>query len=381
MMIKTKPGAKVTPVRNVPFFNYPYLFKSRQEKFTEIFTDVCSRGAYIHQRDCVEFEENLAKFVGAKYALGVANGTDAIWLGLMAAGLERGDEVICCSHTYIATGGAIHFAGGIPVAADCKSDHMIDPESVRQKITNKTKAILPTQVNGRCCDMDALQAIADECGLFILEDAAQGLGAKYKGRGIGTFDKGGTISFYPAKNLGSFGDAGGFVTNDKEMYDKVKLLRDHGRNEDGEFVMWGFNSRLDNLQAAILNYKLSYYQEEVDRRRSIANMYQTELENISQLQLPPAPDSDPDYYDVYQNYELEAENRDQLKQFLKDNGIGTLIQWNGQPIHSLKSLGYLDEQLPYTDNMFAKCLMLPMNTSLSDEDVAYVCNKVNEFYS
>lgn len=369
------------PLRNVPFFNYPYLFKSREEDFVRIFKDVGYRGAYILQKDLVEFESNLAKFAGTKYAVGLANGTDAIWIALMAAGIGKGDEVIFASHTYIATAASIHFVGAIPVPADCKEDHMIDPESVRKLITPNTKAILPTQVNGRCCDMDELLKIAKEYNLIILEDAAQGLGAKFKGKGVGTFDKGGTISFYPAKNLGSFGDAGGFVTNDKEMYEKVMLLRDHGRNDDGVFVMWGFNSRLDNLQAAFLNYKLGYYADEITRRRQIAAKYQERLGHLNQLHLPPAPDANPDYFDVYQNYEIEAEQRDELKVFLKENGVGTLIQWSGQPVHSITSLGFSGTGLPYTEKMFTKCLMIPMNTALTDDDVDYVCDQIVKFYS
>ena len=222
--------------------------------------------------------------------------------------------------------------------------------------------------------------IAKEHNLIVLEDAAQGLGAKYKGKGVGTFDKGGTISFYPAKNLGSFGDAGGFVTNDKDMYEKVMLLRDHGRNDDGVFVMWGFNSRLDNLQAAILNYKLGYYDQEIIRRREIASMYQAKLGGLKELLLPPAPDADSDYFDVYQNYEIEAERRDELKGYLKENGVGTLIQWSGQPVHSITSLGFSGKGLPYTEEMFKKCLMIPMNTALTNEDVEYVCEQIIKFY-
>jgi dTDP-4-amino-4,6-dideoxygalactose transaminase len=368
-------------MKNVPFFNYPYLFKSREEDFVKIFKDVGYRGAYILQKDLREFEENLAKFAGTKYAVGLANGTDAIWIALMAAGISKGDEVIFASHTYIATAASIHFVGAIPIPADCREDHMIDPESVRKLITPKTKAILPTQVNGRCCDMNALIAIAKEHNLIIIEDAAQGLGAKFKGKGVGTFDLGGTISFYPAKNLGSFGDAGGFVTNDKDMYEKVMLLRDHGRNDDGVFVMWGFNSRLDNLQAAFLNYKLGYYSDEITRRREIATMYQDRLGHLKQLLLPPAPSNDSDYFDVYQNYEIEAEHRDELKSFLKDNGVGTLIQWSGQPVHSITSLGFSGEGLPYTEKMFTRCLMIPMNTALTNEDVEYVCEQIIKFYN
>lgn len=367
-------------MRIVPFFNYPFLFKSREDDFIRIFKEVGSRGAYILQKDLLDFEDNLANFAGTKYAVGLANGTDAIWLALMAAGIGKGDEVIFASHTYIATAAAIHFVGAIPIPADCRKDHMIDPDSVRKLVTKRAKAILPTQLNGRCCDMDALVRIAKENNLLILEDAAQGLGSKYKGKGIGTFDLGATISFYPAKNLGSFGDGGGFVTNNKEMYDQVMLLRDHGRNDDGIFVRWGFNSRLDNLQAAILNYKIGYYNEEIEKRRGIAVYYQKHLGNVSELLLPPAPDSDPKYFDVYQNYEIEAERRDDLKIYLKENGIGTLIQWNGQPVHSITSLGFAGTGLPYTEAMFKKCLMIPMNTSLQEEDLEYVCDTILKFY-
>ncbi len=367
-------------MRNIPFFNYPALFKSREDDFIRIFKDVGSRGAYILQKDLKEFENNLADFTGTNFAVGVANGTDAIWLALMAAGIGEGDEVIFSSHTYIATAASIHFVGARPVPADCGKDHMIDPSSVESLITSKTKAIIPTQLNGRCCDMDSLLKIARENNLIIIEDAAQGLGAKFKGKSVCSFDKGGTISFYPAKNLGSFGDGGAFITDDEDMYRKVMLMRDHGRNEDGVFVRWGFNSRLDNLQAAILDYKLTYYDSEIERRRHIASIYQDRLGAVKELLLPPAPGSEPDHFDVFQNYEIEAENRDELKKFLRDNGIGTLIQWNGQPVHFIKSLGFKGEGLPYTDSMFKKCLMLPMNTSLSDEDVKYICEKILNFY-
>ena len=336
---------------------------------------------FILQKDLNEFEDNLKKFIGIKYAIGVANGTDAIWLALLAADIGSGDEVIFASHTYIATAGAIKFVGAKPIPADCREDHMIDPKSVEKLITDKTKAIIPTQLNGRCCEMDTLLDIAKKHNLIIIEDAAQGLGAKYKGKGIGTFDKGGTISFYPAKNLGSFGDAGAFVTNDEEMYNKVKLLRDHGRDENGKFVSWGFNSRLDNLQAAILNFKLKYYNDEINRRRDIATIYNEELSNIKELHLPPSPDENKDYFDVYQNYEIEAKNRDQLKSFLSDNYVGTLVHWNGQAVHSIKELGFSGKGLPYTEKVFERCLMIPMNTSLTNGEVKYICNKINQFYA
>lgn len=365
---------------NIPFFNYPYLFKSREDDFIKIFKEVGNKGAYILQKDLEDFEKNLAKYCNSKYAIGVANGTDAIWLALEAAGIGEGDEVILSSHTYIATAGAVAFVNAIPVPVECKDDWMIDPESVENAITKKTKAIIPTQLNGRCCDMDRLREIAKKNNLIIIEDAAQGLGAKYKGEFAGTMGLAGTISFYPAKTLGSFGDAGAILTNDKALYDKMRFARDHGRNDDGEFIMWGYNSRLDNLQAAILNYKLAYYDDEVKRRREIASIYDGELKDIKQIKLPPPPLENDKYFDIYQNYEIWAENRDSLKLFLMEQGIGTLIQWGGQPVHSLKKLGF-NLSLPYTDNFFKGCLMIPMNTSLKDEEAHFICQKIKEFYA
>jgi len=365
--------------QTVPFFNYPYVFTSREEKFMEIIREVGRRGAFIMQKDLVDFERHIANYVGAKYAVGVANATDGLHLAVRAAGIGPGDEVIFASHTMVATAAAIYFAGATPVPVDCGPDHLIDPESIRVAVTSKTKAIMPTQLNGRTANMDEIQAIADEYGLLIIEDSAQALGSKFKGKCAGTFGLAGVISFYPAKTLGSFGDGGILFTNDEEMYKRLLLLRDHGRDEHGDVVMWGLNSRLDNLQAAILDYKLTYYDEEIRRRREIAAMYQAYLEDIPELLLPPAPDSDVEHFDIYQNYELEAERRDDLKAYLKNHGIGTLIQWGGKAVHQFKNLGF-DVRLPYTERMFTRCLMLPMNTSLSDEDVLYVSNMVRAFY-
>jgi dTDP-4-amino-4,6-dideoxygalactose transaminase len=368
-----------TMSRSVPFFNYPHVFMPHKEELLTRITDICSKGSFILQQDLENFESNLAKYLGAKYAIGVANGTDALVIALKAADIGEGDEVIFASHTYVATAAAIHFAGAIPVPVECGFDHLIDPESIKAAITSKTKAIMPTQLNGRTCNMDVLQAIADEHGLLIVEDAAQGMGAKFKGKCAATFGVAGTISFYPAKTLGCFGDGGAVITNDDEMYEKLWMLHDHGRDRDGLVRMWGYNTRLDNLQASILDFKLTHYDEEVARRREIASMYQERLGDLSELQLPPAPNSDPDHFDVYQNYEFQAERRDDLKTYLRENGIGTIIQWAGKPVHQFEGLG-IHATLPVTDRFFTRCLMLPMNTSLSNDDVEYVSDKVRKFY-
>lgn len=365
--------------RSIPFFNYPALFMEDEAGLTDVVMSVLRRGAYIMQKDLAEFEAALAHYTGAKHAIGVADGTNAILLGLLALDLPRGSEVIIASHTYVATAGATHFAGLTPVPVDCGPDHMIDPASVEAAITPRTRVIMPTQLNGRTSNMAAIRDIAERHNLIIAEDAAQALGSKFKGQCAGTFGAFGTISFYPAKLLGCFGDGGAVLTNDGEVARKVRLLHDHGRNEDGVFVGWGTNSRLDNLQAAVLNYRLKSFDEAIARRRQIASSYQERLCEISDLTLPPAPGSEPDRFDVFQNYEMEAGQRDALRDHLKAKGVGTLIQWSGQPVHQIEALG-LKKNLPNTDCLFQRCFMLPMHVALSDDDIAYICDTIRAFY-
>ena len=368
-----------TEMRSIPFFNYPALFKQREDEFMATFKEVCSRGAYILQKDLHDLEDALKKFLNVKYVFGVADGTNALILGLRAVGVGKGDEVILPSHTYIASASSVHDVGATPVPVDIGPDHMLDPAVIEAAITDKTKAIMAVQVNGRTCDMDAIKKIADKHGLLIVEDSAQALGSKFKGQSAGTFGSFGTFSFYPAKVLGCFGDGGAIVTNDDAVGEKLALLRDHGRDETGEVVEWGTNSRLDNLQAAFLNLKLKEYPQDIARRREIAQRYNDAFADIDDITVPPGPDANPDHFDVYQNYELEAGQRDELRAFLKEHGIGTIVQWAGTPIHQFKKLGFT-QTLPKTDAFFEKCFMLPMNMALSDEDVTYICEKVRAFY-
>jgi dTDP-4-amino-4,6-dideoxygalactose transaminase len=369
----------MTTTRIIPFFPYSALFEADEQALTGIMQDVCRRGAFIQQKDCREFEANLASFIGVKHVFGVANGTDAIIIGLKAAGIGPGDEVILPSHTYIATAAAVHMVGAIPVLAECGPDHMLDAGDVERRITPRTRAIMPVQVNGRTCDMDAIGDLANRHKLLICEDAAQGLGSRFKGQGAGTFGVFGTISFYPAKLLGCFGDGGAIITNDDATAAKVALLRDHGRNEEGRVVTWGYNSRLDNLQAAVLTHKLKTFQRDIDRRRAIAALYQRELGDLIEVTLPPGPVSDPRHFDVYQNYEIECDSRDQLKLHLEEHGVRTIIQWAGTPVHQFKELGFTVD-LPLTDRFFTRCLMLPMNVTLADDDVRYISGVIRRFY-
>lgn len=366
-------------MRKVPFFNYPAVYEDYAEKFQQALKDVGSRGAFIMQDDLARFEADLADYTGAAYVVGVANATDGLQMAMMAGKLPPGGEVIISSHTMIATASAIHFAGGVPVPVEAGSDHLIDIDSAKQAISERTVAVCPTQLNGRTCNMDSLLELAKTHNLTVYEDAAQALGSKFRGKSAGTFGVASCISFYPAKVLGALGDAGAVLTNDKEVYRTLMLLRDHGRNAKGELELWGFNSRMDNLHAAFLNIQLKDYPNVVKRRREIAARYHAGLKDLQELKLPPAPDQDPDHFDIYQNYEIEAERRDDLKKHLSENGIGTLIQWSGQAVHHAGKLGF-DQSLPYTDGLFEKMLMLPLNMSLQNEDIDYVIEQIRSFY-
>jgi dTDP-4-amino-4,6-dideoxygalactose transaminase len=364
----------------IPFFNYRGAFASREDEFLDIIRDIIRRGAFIQQRDLAEFEDALAAYLGVPYALGVGNATDGLIIALRAAGLEPGDEVIFPSHTMVASPASVAHAGGIPVPVDCGPDHLIDPAAVEAAVTGRTRAIMPVQLNGRTCDMDAIERIARRHDLMIVEDAAQALGSRFRGRFAGTFGIAAAFSFYPAKILGCFGDGGAIVTSNAEVARKMRLLRDHGRNDDGEVEMWGFNSRLDNLQAAILHAQFRDYDEIITRRRSIAILYDQLLSGIPEIALPPAPDSDADHFDVFQNYEIEAENRDRLRAYLSENGVGTIIQWGGTPVHLHKGLGF-DVSLPATERLFERCLMLPMNMMVTNDEVGYIAEIIRNFYS
>jgi len=363
---------------NIPFFPYDKIFEEDKESYMEIFESVGSRGAFILQEEVDEFEGQLAELTGSKYAVSLANATDAIQLGLMASGLQMGDEVIISSHTMIATAGAVKCAGGIPVPVECGDDHLIDPVFVEQAITDKTFSIMPTQLNGRVCNMDPIIKLAKKYELQIHEDSAQSLGAKFKDKSAGTFGLSGCISFYPAKTLGCFGDGGALLCQDEDIYDQVMLMRDHGRNDENDVVVWGLNSRLDNIQAAFLLHKLKKYPQVITRRREIASLYCEFLKEIEQVKLPPKPDQN-DHYDIFQNFEIEAEDRDNLKIKLAENGVGTLIQWSGKAVHHFKKLGF-NQHLPKTDELFKKMLMLPLTHFTSNEEVMYVSEKIKEFY-
>ena len=363
----------------IPFFDYPRLFLDKKDEYLNIFSEVSSRGAFIMQKDLYEFEKNLSEFLSSNYSIGVANATDGLEISWMVLNLRPGDEVICSAHTMLATASAIKLAGGIPIPVDIGDDHLIDPDAVEAAISSRTVGIMPTQLNGRTCDMERIMGIADKYKLYVVEDAAQALGSKFKGKNAGTFGNASAISFFPAKVLGCFGDGGAILCQDETIYDKAYQFHDHGRDKNGNVKSWGRNSRLDNLQAAFLNFNLKSYDTVIKRRREIASRYDSKLSSLEELKLPESPTKNSDHYDVFQNYEIVAKKRDELKEHLKENGIGTLVQWGGKAIHQWSNLGF-NLNLPKSEAFFRECIMLPMNMFISNEDVDYICEKIIQFY-
>lgn len=259
----------------------------------------------------------------------------------------------------------------------------MDANQVEKVITPKTKAIIPVHLNGRMCDMEKLGEIANEHDLLIIEDAAQALGARFDGKKAGSFGLTGCFSFYPAKMLGAAGDGGIAVTHDGEIAEKIRLLRDHGyQRSTGDILYYGYNSRLDNVQAAILDVKLKHLPQWIERRRELASLYHYGLSDLQELKLPPSPLSNDRFFDVYQNYVIRAKERDKLVSHLEGSGIEILVSWP-KPMHhhNALALGHLHFYLPKTEQISNEVLSLPMYPELSDEQVKIVIDTVNKFYN
>jgi len=370
----------------IPFFDWQALYAERAGDYARILGDTAAAGGFILQAAVDGFEAGLARYLGVRHAIGLSDCTNAMLLGLRASGrLAAGDEVILPGHGFIAAAQAIHFAGGVPVPVELvTAERLIDPDAVRAAITPRTRAIMAVHVNGRVCAMPALSAIAAEHGLDLYEDAAQALGARLDGRPAGRFGAWGAFSFYPSKTLGCFGDAGALVTDDDALADRVRAMRNHGAGHDKaiprDIAIWGTNARLDNLQAAILAYKLAWYGEAIGRRRAIAARYHLAFAGIAALDLPPAPDADPRHFDIFQNYEICCDGRDALRAHLAAARIGTIVQWGGTGLNHFANLG-LGRSLPATDRFFGRSLLLPMNHLLTDDQVDLVIAAVRAFFA
>ena len=363
----------------VPFVNYPEHYRRLWDEIMGVITEVFSRGDLILRDQLRQFEENMASFVGVKHAVGLNSGTDALYLSLRAAGLGPGDEVITVAHTFVATVAVVIHLGATPVLVDVDEDYNIDVDLVEEAVTARTKAIILVHLNGRLCDMERLMAIAHKHNLIIIEDAAQALGATFDGKKAGSVGLTGCFSFYPAKILGGAGDGGLVVTNDRELAEKIHLLRDHGQQrETGEILFYGFNSRLDNMQAAILDVKLKYLPRWIERRRELASLYEEGLSGLPQIKTPPPPQQGR-YFDVYTNYVVRAQERDELVAYLKQHSIEILISWP-KPMHQQEGLGLGHFHLPETERVSREVISLPLYPELADEKVEYVIESIHSFY-
>jgi aminotransferase EvaB len=363
----------------VRFVNYPRQYQQHKGEFDRVFEEIMSGGDFILRRHLEEFEKRIADYVGAKHAIGVNTGTDALYLSARALGFGPGDEVITVAHTFVATVGAIVQCGAQPVLIDVRDDFNMDVDQIEAAITPKTKGIIPVHLNGHACRMDKIVEMAGKHQLRIIEDAAQALGAQFKGRRCASFGDTGIFSFYPAKVLGTAGDGGMVCTNDDALARKIRTYRDNGRVESVDVVeCFGWCTRLDNLHAAILNMKFNYFDQWIKRRRAIARMYDEALSDIPEVVRPLISKSD--YFDVYQNYVIRTEQRDKLVAHLQKSGVEVLISWR-VPMHQQKALGLSHFKLPMTERVSAQVISLPMYPELTDEEVEFVIEAIKKFFA
>jgi dTDP-4-amino-4,6-dideoxygalactose transaminase len=324
-------------------------------------------------------EAEVAEYCGVKHAIGVANGTDALLLTLDAAGIGPGDEVITTPFTFFATAEVVSQLGATPVFVDINpKTYNIDVAQIKEKINSKTKAIIPVHIFGQPAEMEEIVALAKEHNLFVLEDAAQAMGAEYKGRKIGAWGNAATFSFFPTKNLGGYGDGGMVVTNDDELAAKIRVLRVHGSNPKYYHSMIGYNSRLDEIQAAILRIKLRYLDGWNQARREKAALYNQVLKDTPVI----TPYHAEDRKHIYHLYIIQSEERDELMAYLKENGISTGVYYP-VPLHQhnvYKPLGYAEGSLPYAEYMSKRTFALPLYAELEDETICMIAETIKSYY-
>jgi dTDP-4-amino-4,6-dideoxygalactose transaminase len=350
-----------------------------QDQLEAAATRVLRRGQFILGQEVEQLEREVAEFSGARYGVGVASGTDALMLALAAAGVGRGDEVITTAFTYVATAQAVTHLGARPVFVDIDPrTYNIDPERVARAVSRRTKAILPVHLFGQCADMDALGAIAERRGLAIIEDAAQAIGATYHGRGACSLGDMGCLSFYPTKNLGACGDGGMVVTNSEELNSRLRLLRVHGRANGYFYLMDGFNSRLDEIQAAFLRVKMRGLAEYTRLRQRNAAVYDELLAGVEPVRTPYVPEGNTH---VYHQYSILAERRDDLREYLKTRSIDSAIFYP-LPLHQQQIYRSLHKgRLPISERVAESILALPIAPEVVNEDaVRTVAEAVRTFY-
>jgi dTDP-4-amino-4,6-dideoxygalactose transaminase len=359
----------------VPFVDLAAQYRSIQAEIDPAISEVISETAFIGGKFVRRFEESFASFCGADHCIGVGNGTDAIFIALRAAGIGPGDEVITAANSFIATAEAITMTGARVVFVDCDpATYNLDVIKVPGAVTAKTKAIVPVHLYGQPADMESLKAIADRYGLLVVEDAAQAHGAELKGRRTGTFGQMGCFSFYPGKNLGAYGDAGAIITSDAGLAKECRMIANHGRIDKYDHDFEGVNSRLDGLQAAVLQVKLHHLEEWTEGRRAAADRYNELLRNSGVI----TPAEAEGCRHVYHLYVVRVANRDAVREKLKAAGIETGVHY---PIAlpNLRAYAYLahrPEDFPAATACSREILSLPMFPELSDEQIQYVCREL-----
>lgn len=362
----------------VPFIDPKEHYRRLKSEIDFAITDTLAKGDLVLRQQLRDFEQHLAEFVGTKYAVGVNSCYHALHFSLLAAGAGPGDEVITVAHTFVATVSAIVHTGATPVLIDVREDYNMDPAALEAAITGRTKAVIPVHLNGRVCEMDRIMAIAEKHKLAVIEDAAQALGATYKGKGAGSFGIG-CFSFYPFKSLGGLGDGGAVTTNDPEVARFATLVRFNGEDrQTGEFHHHGYTALLDNVQAAVLDVKLRHLPDWIQHRRKIASLYREGLKNVEGLRLPHF--SDDRYFDSYQNYVIRTKHRDELRQYLKEQGVETLLHW-AKPMWEHRDLGLANPGLPETVSICKEVISLPMSAETTPEHVQITTECIRSFFA
>ena len=375
----------------VPLLDLKTQYTLIKEEVKSAIDEVLESQYFILGPKVAELEKNIAAYCDSAHATGVSSGSDALLISLMAMDIRPGDEVITTPFTFFSTAGAISRLNAVPVFVDIDPQtYNIDPNKIEAAITPKTKVIIPVHLYGQCADMGTILSLSQKHHIRILEDAAQAIGAEYKGKKAGSMGDMGIFSFYPSKNLGGYGDGGMVVTNDESLYQKTKILRDHGSRLKYFYKSIGGNFRLDAIQAAVLNVKLAYLDQWSQKRQENALYYDQRLQETGLIEKglmgipPPVLKSTKDKnYHIYNQYTLRLKKRDKLKKFLKENEIGTKIYYP-LPLHlqdCFRDLGYKKGDLPASENASKSVLSIPVFPELTPAQKDFVVQKIFEFYS
>lgn len=365
-------------IRRVRFVNPAKLYQQLKPELDAAYSAVMSTGNLIDRDELKQFEQNLARFVGTKYAVGLNSGYDALHLSLRAVGIGAGDEVIVPAHTFVATCSAIVNVGATPVLVDVTDDFNIDVDAFERAIGPRTRGVIPVHLSGWMADMPRVMDIARHHKLAVVEDACQSLGSSIHGRGAGSWGDTGCWSFYPFKILGGYGDGGAITTNDPDIAAFARRMRYNGEDRaTGEYHGHGFTCLLDNLQAAFLDVKLRYLPSWIDRRKAIAARYREALQDLPDLLLPHYSREGFDH--VYQNYTLRSKQGSEFSDHMKNNGVEVLTQFR-KPYYKHEALKLEDRGFPVTEALSREVCSLPMAVEIEDEEIEHVISVVRAFY-